>query len=114
MSKRPLIAAILALPLAACATVPPVEVTRFHIDNPARSGTLAVEEMPGNPDVSLEFRTYAAAVQQHVLDRRDIIAHDEFLAQCRRPLLELHVVQLLLWRQNIDVDRPPNEDRVVV
>ena len=64
MSKRPLIAAILALPLAACATVPPVEVTRFHIDNPARSGTLAVEEMPGNPDVSLEFRTYAAAVQQ--------------------------------------------------
>ena len=64
MSKRPLIAAILALPLAACATVPPVEVTRFHIDNPARSGMLAVEEMPGNPDVSLEFRTYAAAVQQ--------------------------------------------------
>ncbi|NWK95325.1 hypothetical protein DM806_06535 [Sphingobium lactosutens] len=65
MSKRLILAASLALPLAACATAaPPVEVTRFHIDNPARSGSLAVEEMPGNPDVSLEFRTYASAVSQ--------------------------------------------------
>jgi hypothetical protein len=65
MSKRLMLAACLALPLAACATaVPPVEVTRFHIDNPPRAGSIAVEEMPGNPDISLEFRTYAAAVQQ--------------------------------------------------
>lgn len=65
MSKRLILAAALALPLAACATTaPPVEVTRFHIGNPARSGTIAVEEMPGNPDVSLEFRTYADAVAQ--------------------------------------------------
>ncbi|HUD93104.1 hypothetical protein [Sphingobium sp.] len=65
MSKRLFFAASLALPLSACATAaPPVEVTRFHIDNPARSGSLAVEEMPGNPDVSLEFRTYASAVSQ--------------------------------------------------
>ena len=65
MSKRLFLAVSLVLPLAACATaVPPVEVTRFHVGDPARSGTIAVEEMPGNPDVSLEFRTYAMAVQQ--------------------------------------------------
>lgn len=65
MSKRLLFLAAVALPLGACATAAPrVEVTRFHIDNPARSGTLAVEEMPGNPDISLEFRTYAGAVSQ--------------------------------------------------
>ncbi|MFC3442237.1 hypothetical protein ACFOKF_13760 [Sphingobium rhizovicinum] len=65
MSKRLILAAALALPLAACATaVPPVEVTRFHVENPARSGSIAVEEMPGNPDISLEFRTYATAVSQ--------------------------------------------------
>ncbi|OAN55437.1 hypothetical protein [Sphingobium sp. TCM1] len=65
MSKRLFLAVSLVSPLAACATaVPPVEVTRFHVGDPARSGTIAVEEMPGNPDVSLEFRTYAMAVQQ--------------------------------------------------
>jgi hypothetical protein len=65
MSKRLILAASLALSLSACATaVPPVEVTRFHINDPARSGTIAVEEMRGNPDISLEFRTYAAAVAQ--------------------------------------------------
>ena len=65
MSKRLILAACLALPLAACATaVPSVEVTRFHVGDPARSGTVAIEEMPGNPDISLEFRTYAAAIAQ--------------------------------------------------
>lgn len=65
MSKRLILATLFATPLAACATAgPPVEVTRFHVDNPARAGTIAVEEMPGNPDVSLEFRTYANAVSQ--------------------------------------------------
>ncbi|MFY9349058.1 hypothetical protein [Sphingobium sp.] len=65
MSKRLILAAALAFPLAACTTTaPPTEVTRFHVGNPARSGTIAVEEMPGNPDISLEFRTYADAVAQ--------------------------------------------------
>lgn len=65
MSKRLILTAALALPLAACAaSTPPVEVTRFHVPDPARSGTVAVEEMPGNPDVSLEFQTYAGAVAQ--------------------------------------------------
>lgn len=72
MSKRLSRLAVVALalgtlPLGACATAAPrVEVTRFHIDNPAQSGTLAVEEMPGNPDISLEFRTYAGAVSQEL------------------------------------------------
>lgn len=52
-----------ALALSGCATaIPPVEVTRFHVDNPAATGTVAVREMPNNPDVGLEFRTYASAV----------------------------------------------------
>ena len=67
MTRRIVLAAIIALPFATCAgAAPRVEVTRFHVDNPARSGTLAVEEMPGNPDVSLEFRTYADAVAQEM------------------------------------------------
>lgn len=66
MTKPVLLAALLALPLGACATSSsaPVEVTRFHVADPARSGTLAVEEMPGNPDVSLEFQSYAGIVGQ--------------------------------------------------
>lgn len=65
MSKRLLFLAAIALPLGACAMAAPrVEVTRFHTGNPAQSGTVAVEEMPGNPDISLEFRTYAGAVSQ--------------------------------------------------
>ncbi|MDI1296683.1 MAG: hypothetical protein PSY12_12505 [bacterium] len=65
MLKPILLSSCLALSLSACTTaVPPVEVTRFHINDPVRSGTIAVEEMPGNPDISLEFRTYAAAVSQ--------------------------------------------------
>ena len=65
MSKRLILAASLALSLSACATAAPlVEVTRFHVGEPARSGTIAVEEMLGNPDISLEFRTYAGVVAQ--------------------------------------------------
>ncbi|MCK0532993.1 DUF4136 domain-containing protein [Sphingobium agri] len=67
MMKQMILPSFLALSLAGCATaVPPVEVTRFHVGNPARSGTVAVEEMPANPDAGLEFRTYAAAVEQEL------------------------------------------------
>ncbi|ALR21948.1 DUF4136 domain-containing protein [Sphingobium baderi] len=67
MLKKIVLPCCLALSLAACATaVPPVEVTRFHVGDPAHSGTVAVEEMPGNPDVSLEYRTYSNAVQQEL------------------------------------------------
>lgn len=65
MFKPILAASVLALSLSACATaVPPVEVTRFHVASPPTTGTIAVREMIGNPDVSLELRTYAAAVGQ--------------------------------------------------
>jgi hypothetical protein len=63
MSRYAFVLAPIALGLSACATaIPPVEVTRFHIDNPPRAGTIAVSEAPDNPDVGLEFRTYATAV----------------------------------------------------
>ncbi|WHO39833.1 hypothetical protein PMI04_004375 [Sphingobium sp. AP49] len=66
MLKQIILSSTLALSLAACTTVPSAEVTRFHTGNPARTGTIAIEEMPGNPDISLEFRTYAAAVGQQL------------------------------------------------
>ena len=67
MNKHYYLCAVVGLSLAGCATaVPPVEVTRFHVPDPARSGTFAVEEMQGNPDVGLEFRTYAVAVTQEL------------------------------------------------
>lgn len=67
MIKQILLPSFLALSLAGCMTaVPPVEVTRFHDGNPARSGTVAVEEMLANPDAGLEFRTYSAAVEQEL------------------------------------------------
>ena len=67
MLKQILLPSFLIMSLAGCATaVPPVEVTRFHVGNPAQSGTVVVEEMPANPDAGLEFRTYAAAVEQEL------------------------------------------------
>ena len=67
MLKQILLPSFFIMSLAGCATaVPPVEVTRFHVGNPAQSGTVAVEEMPANPDAGLEFRTYAAAVEQEL------------------------------------------------
>lgn len=63
-------AAILAgtATLSGCATaIPPVEVTRFHAGPPVpSSGGIVVEEAQGNTDVSMEFRTYAAAVGQEL------------------------------------------------
>jgi hypothetical protein len=72
MSKRLFVLVAIALPFGAMSissgaiAAPRVEVTRFHLGDPARSGTVAVEEMPGNPDISLEFRTYAGAVSQEL------------------------------------------------
>jgi hypothetical protein len=67
MKRHFLAASLMALSLSGCATgAPPVEVTRFHVGNPPVSGSVAVTEMTGNPDVGLEFRTYAAAVGQEL------------------------------------------------
>lgn len=62
-----------AAALGGCATSTtsgPVEVTRFHlgaIGAPLETGSLAVEPLPGGGPPSLEFQTYAAAVQTEAL-----------------------------------------------
>lgn len=57
-------AALLVLAgLSACATAPGVEVTRFHLNQPIARGEITVEPQPGTDAGSLEFRTYAAAVE---------------------------------------------------
>ncbi|QHL90382.1 hypothetical protein GVO57_05440 [Sphingomonas changnyeongensis] len=49
--------------LAACATaVPPVNVTRFHLDRTIERGTIFVEPAPGTDAASLEYGAHAAAV----------------------------------------------------
>ncbi|RZF64307.1 DUF4136 domain-containing protein [Sphingomonas populi] len=62
--------ALPALALAGCATTSggPVQVTRFHLGAPVVTGTLAVEPMAGGSPASLEFKTYAAAVQTELLN----------------------------------------------
>ena len=59
-------AALLATSLGACATTTtsgPVEVSRFHLGAPLETGTLTTEPLPGGGPPSLEFKTYAAAVE---------------------------------------------------
>ncbi len=62
----PLLAALVAVPLAGCAStyVSPVEVTRFVGESPARlgSGTILVRAAPGEAGGSLEFAAYEQAV----------------------------------------------------
>ena len=63
--------AICLAALSACvAPVGPVEVTRFHLPDTSQLGntTIAVEPAQGMDGASLEFRSYAAAVQRE-LDR---------------------------------------------
>lgn len=60
-------AGIGALLLAGCATTQPVEVTRFHLDQPIGRGTIDVQPLATAGPASLEFKTYAAAVQGELL-----------------------------------------------
>lgn len=56
--------------VAGCATGPqsfPVQATRFHYDAVAGRGTVAVEPLAGATTPSLEYKTYAAAVQTELL-----------------------------------------------
>lgn len=70
MTIRPLLAiGIGAVALAGCATttpLPPTEVIRYHLGEPIARGTIAVEPL-GSAPASLEFKTYAAAVQGELL-----------------------------------------------
>lgn len=62
--------AIAATTLGGCATTTasgPVEVTRFHLGAPLESGTVTVEPLPGGAAPSIEFQTYAAAVNTELL-----------------------------------------------
>jgi hypothetical protein len=71
MITRPLLAlGIGAAALAGCATttpLPPTEVIRYHLGEPIARGTVAVEPLSGGAPASLEFKTYAAAVQGELL-----------------------------------------------
>lgn len=52
--------------LAACTTtgaLPPTEVIRYHLGEPIARGTIAVQPLSGPAPASLEFQSYAAAVQ---------------------------------------------------
>ena len=68
--RRVVLLALSLFPLAACATGPqrfPVQATRFHYDAVAQRGTIAVEPLPGPSSASLEYKTYAAAVEAELL-----------------------------------------------
>lgn len=67
---RFLIVAGMAAALAGCATGPsrfPVQATRYHFDAMTDRGTIAVEPLTGSGTASLEYKTYAAAVQTELL-----------------------------------------------
>lgn len=67
---RPLAALGSALGLAACATtpaLPPTEVVRYHLGAPIARGTVAVEPLAGAAPASLEFQSYASAVQAELV-----------------------------------------------
>jgi hypothetical protein len=66
MSKS-ILAVFSALALAGCATTRPVEVTRFHLDQPLGRGTIDVEPVAAAGPASIEFKTHAAAVQGELL-----------------------------------------------
>lgn len=56
--------------LAGCATAPtsfPVQVSRYHYDAMATRGTITVEPLPGGTVASIEYKTYAAAVEAELL-----------------------------------------------
>ena len=57
--------------LSACATttsLPPTEVLRYHLGEPIDRGTISVQPLGAeNAPASLEFKTYAAAVETQLL-----------------------------------------------
>src|SRR3546814_9103713 len=66
-----ILAIALAGILSACASGPaPVDVTRFHLgraDAPLERGTIVVEPFAPAGPASLEYKTYAAAVQTELM-----------------------------------------------
>ena len=66
-----LILAAAAGALAACSTtggrLPPTEVIRYHLGEPIARGTVRVEPLSNTGPASIEFKTYAAAVETALL-----------------------------------------------
>lgn len=58
--------AALALLPACAATIPPVEVTRFHVNEAIAPGTIATAPLAGQDGGTIEFRTYAIAVSREM------------------------------------------------
>lgn len=65
------LATLATLGLGGCATAPsmsPTEVLRYHLDAPIQRGTISVQPVTGSDaPASLEFKTYAAAVESQLL-----------------------------------------------
>lgn len=55
-----------AVLLAACATTPTAEVTRFHLGQPIARSTVALIPADGSQPSGLEFRSYADAVAREL------------------------------------------------
>lgn len=69
MRIKAIAASIGLLALGGCVTpVGPVEVTRFHLADTSAlgRGTISVEAAPGESGDSIEFRSYATAVEQEL------------------------------------------------
>ncbi|WP_298090964.1 DUF4136 domain-containing protein [uncultured Sphingomonas sp.] len=70
MIARPLLLAAALSGLAACTTTgrsAPAEVIRYHLGEPIPRGTIAVEPLSPTGPASIEFKTYAAAVETELL-----------------------------------------------
>ena len=62
--------AIVGAALSGCTTPMvngPVDVTRYHLGAPLERGSVKVEPLPGGASASIEFQTYAAAVDTQLL-----------------------------------------------
>lgn len=67
MRIRALAPALATLLLPACAaTIPPVEVTRFHVSEAIAPGATMTSPVTGQDGSSIEFRTYALAVSREL------------------------------------------------
>lgn len=61
---------VAGLSLAGCATtapLPPTQVVRYHLGEPIARGTVAVEPLAAGAPASIEFKSYAAAVESELL-----------------------------------------------
>jgi hypothetical protein len=65
---RFIVLSLSVLALSGCAaSIPPVEVTRFHLGQQPASGPAVIEAAEGQNATNLEFGTYAAAVSRELI-----------------------------------------------